>query len=168
MVAHPTIVLGWREWVSLPGLGVDRIKAKLDTGARTSAIHANDIEPFVRDGGDWVRFVVHPIQRDGSFELACEAPALDRRAVRSSNGVVSNRWTVLTPMAIAGVQWHIELTLVGRDDMGFRLLLGRQALRHRALLDPGASFTAGRPPAQRGRRQEAAGPTSGSPLRPDG
>jgi hypothetical protein len=145
MVAqHPTMVLGWREWVGLPTLGVPFIKAKLDTGARTSAIHAYDIEPFERDGVTWLRFVLHPDQRSTRLSVPCEAPMLDRRAVRSSDGALSDRYAILTPLSVAGFNWNIELTLAGRDDMGFRMLLGREALRGRVLVDPGAAYAAGK------------------------
>ncbi len=147
MVAgQPTMVLGWSEWVALPTLGVQRIKAKLDTGARTSAIHAFDIEPFTEGGVSMVRFNLHPMQRSAELEVACTAPLLNRRSVRSSDGSLSRRMTVVTPISIAGVTWDIEVTLVGRDEMGFRMLLGRQALRGRALVDPAATYCAGRPP----------------------
>jgi len=149
MAPHPTLVLGWREWVHLPDLGVDLIKAKLDTGARTSAIHANHITPFEKDDEEWVRFSLNPYQRDTAHEVVCAAAVLDQRRIRSSNGHVSRRYTIKTPLVIAGFQWDIELTLVSRDEMGFRLLLGRQALRGHALLDPGSSFAARKPPHAR-------------------
>ncbi len=140
----PQLVLGWREWVSLPELGVERIKAKFDSGARTSAIHAFDIEPFERGGEQWVRFLLHPKQRSTRSEVACEARPIDQRAVRSSSGQSEIRWTIVTPLRVAGQTWPIELTLARRDNMGFRLLLGRQAMRSRILLDPAGSFLAGR------------------------
>lgn len=134
--------IGWREWVALPDLGVERIKAKVDTGARTSALHAFRIEGFERDGRPWARFDVHPNQRSTAGAIVSEAPLVDRRAVRSSSGRAEHRWVVRTTLEIGGVRWPIELTLTRRDAMGFRMLLGRQALRGRALVDPGRSWLA--------------------------
>lgn len=139
----PVFILGWREWVELPELGVGRVKAKLDTGARTSALHATDIDPFERGGARWVRFVVHPEQRSERHAVRAEAVVIDVREVRSSNGVVTLRQTIRTTVTVAGRSWPLDLTLVGRDEMGFRMLLGRRALRERALVDSGRSFTAG-------------------------
>ncbi|MBB4210491.1 hypothetical protein EV659_102363 [Rhodothalassium salexigens DSM 2132] len=136
------ITVGWREWVALPGLGVDAIKAKVDTGARTSALHAFDIREETRDGQPWLRFVVHPVQRHAQPSLICTAPLADRRPVRSSNGAVDERPVIRTPLILDGRTWMIELTLTNRDEMGFRLLLGRRALRRRCLVDPGRSYLA--------------------------
>jgi len=147
MIAQtPTMILGWSEWVGLPTLGVPHIKAKLDTGALTSALHAHDIEAFHEGGVAMVRFNLHPVQRKSEPSVACTAPLLDRRSVRSSSGALSRRLTIVTPVTIAGFTWDIEVTLVGRDEMGFRMLLGRQALKGRALVDPSATYCAGRPP----------------------
>jgi hypothetical protein len=145
--------IGWREWVALPDLGVGRIKAKVDTGARTSALHAFHIEGFERDGRAWARFEVHPNQRTTAGALVAEAPLVDRRAVRSSSGSAEHRWVVRTTLEIGGVRWPIELTLTRRDAMGFRMLLGRQALRRRVVIDPGRSWLTGqrgivRPPEE--------------------
>lgn len=134
------MLLGWREWVQLPGLGVRRIKAKLDTGARTSALHAFDLREFVRDGQDMVRFQIHPIQRSSSPVVHAEALVVDRRTVRNSGGQQEERPVIKTALRVAGSEWPIELTLTNRDEMGFRMLLGRQALRGRALVDSGRSF----------------------------
>lgn len=136
--ALPTI--GWREWVGLPDLGIAQIKAKVDTGARSSSLHAFDIEPFSRDGVDWVRFRVHPVQRDASVTVAAEAKVLDRRSVRSSSGRAAMRPVIITRVALLGVTWPIELTLANRDAMGFRMLLGREAFRSRFLVDAGGSY----------------------------
>ncbi len=142
--ASPLPALGWREWVALPDLGIDSIKAKVDTGARTSSLHAYGIEPFERDGEHWVRFRVHPIQHDGYTTVKVETPLLEQRWVKSSSGHKSFRCVILTNVTLMGQTWPIELTLVRRDDMGFRMLLGREAVRGRFLVDPGLSFAAGR------------------------
>ena len=133
-------IIGWREWVALPELGVVVIKAKIDTGARSSALHAFEIEPFDQDGQPWVRFQVHPHQRDDQTVVTAIAPLLDCRAVRSSTGHAQLRPTILTPVRVGNVIWPIELTLTNRDVMGFRLLLGRQALRQRFWVDPARSY----------------------------
>lgn len=137
---RPRAVVGWREWVALPELGVERIKAKVDTGARSSALHAWDVTEFERDGERWVRFAVHPIQRDNETVVRCEARCTDRRRVRSSSGVATLRPVIGTELRLGERRWRIELTLVRRDVMGFRMLLGRQAVRRRFLVDPGRSF----------------------------
>jgi hypothetical protein len=135
--------VGWREWVALPELGIDRIKAKIDTGASTSAIHAIHIHRFVEDGRERVRFEVHPLQRRTAVTVACVADVLDERHVTSSSGHRERRLVVRTRLAIAGRSWPIDLTLANRDAMGFRMLLGRRAMHGRLLVDPGASYLAG-------------------------
>ena len=132
--------IGWREWVSLPDLGIEWIKAKVDTGARTSALHAFGLDFVTRDGIDCVRFVVHPIQRDHRETVEAVLPVVDERQVTSSSGHRSLRPVVSTRVRLAGRTWPIELTLTNRDEMGFRMLLGRSAVRRRFLVDPGASF----------------------------
>lgn len=132
--------IGWREWVALPDLGVPRIKAKLDTGARSSALHAFGVEHFRRRGKDMVRFAVHPLQRSAKREVLVEVEMLGERMVRSSNGVNALRPVILTRVELMGEAWPIEVTLASRDEMGFRMLLGRQAVRGRFLIDPGASY----------------------------
>jgi len=135
--------IGWREWVALPDLGVERIKAKVDTGARSSALHAFGIKPFERDGKPWVRFTIHPIQRESKTTIVAEAELLEYRHVRSSTGHQHHRPVILTRIELLGRIWPIELTLASRDAMGFRMLLGRQAVRGHFLVDPGASYLAG-------------------------
>lgn len=136
-------IVGWREWVALPDLGVARIKAKVDTGARSSSLHAWDVVEEERDGRLFVRFVVHPAQRDADVRVEAAAPLVDRREVRSSNGVAELRPVVRTAVVLAGQTFPIELTLTRRDEMGFRMLLGRSALRRRFVVDPGRSFLGG-------------------------
>jgi hypothetical protein len=133
-------VIGWREWVELPELGVRFIKAKIDTGARTSALHALELEPFRRKGQDWIRFQVHPLQKDRETTVVAQARLIDYRDVKSSNGRISRRPVIQTSLQLLDLEWPIELTLVNRDQMGFRLLLGRTALRNRLLVDCSASY----------------------------
>jgi len=147
---HPAspAIAGWREWVALPGFGVEHVKAKLDTGARSSAVHAFDVEELVRDGVDWVRFAVHPWQRSTADAVVVERPVHDRRVVRSSNGTEQERIVVLTTIALLGRTIETEMTLSRRDEMGFRMLVGREALRQGFLVDADASYLGGRPPRE--------------------
>lgn len=138
-------VIGWREWLRLPELHVHHIKAKIDTGARSSSLHAFDIEIIEREGLEFVRFNIHPVQRNDNKVVAAEAPVLEFRHIRSSNGQVDHRPVILTPVKMMGQVWPIELTLTDRADMGFRMLLGRSAFRGRFLIDPGNSFYGGKP-----------------------
>lgn len=141
--------VGWREWVGLPDLGITAIKAKVDTGARSSALHAYDVQIFSRRGVEMVRFVIHPFQRDTSRTVHAEAPLLDRRWVRSSGGHRTWRPVIETTLHIGEDEHAIEVTLVNRDEMGFRMLLGRQAVRDKFVVDPGRSFVVSRPPRRR-------------------
>ena len=143
--SHLTSVAGWREWVSLPELGVEWIKAKLDTGARTSALHAFDIEEFDRDGRPWVRFSIHPWQRSAKDAVTVELPVHDVRQVRSSSGHVQQRYVVIVVIRIGLRRVHTEVTLTRRDEMGFRLLIGREALKRGFLVDARHSYVGGRP-----------------------
>jgi hypothetical protein len=149
---HPNTVAGWREWVSLPGIGVDWIKAKLDTGARSSAIHAFDLEEFTHDGADRVRFGIHPWQGTDEDVVEVECPVLDRREVRSSNGQTEERLVVPMRVRLVDRELDVEMTLSRRDEMGFRLLLGRSALEQGFLVDASASYVGGRPPVRIRRR----------------
>ncbi|WP_437207013.1 ATP-dependent zinc protease family protein [Planctomicrobium sp. SH664] len=133
-------IAGWREWIALPELGVSAIKTKLDTGARTSAIHAFDIEFVTRRGQKWVRFQIHPWQRRTRGTVTAEAPLSGYREVRSSSGHVDLRPCVCTDVQLFGSVFPIELTLANRDQMGFRMLLGREAIRGRFLVDAGSSY----------------------------
>ncbi|KRC50397.1 hypothetical protein ASE16_05000 [Leifsonia sp. Root227] len=157
---HSSTIVGWREWVSLPDVGVPWIKAKLDTGARSSALHAFDIEELPGEGtpdgegtgGDRVRFRVRPWQRSEDDVVTVECPVHDRRTVRSSSGHAEERIVVLIDVHLFGRTITAETTLSNRDQMGFRMLIGREALRQGFVVDPGQSFLAGRAPRQVRRR----------------
>lgn len=138
-------VIGWREWVGLPDFGIENIKAKVDSGARSSSLHAFDIESFTKGEEEWVRFKVHPVQRRSNSVVELEAKLLDSRPVRSSSGKADVRPVIETNITLLGVTWPVELTLANRDQMGFRMLLGRQAFRNRFLLDAGKSYFGGKP-----------------------
>lgn len=138
-------LIGWREWVALPDLDIRRVKAKVDTGARTSALHAVDIERFRRRGVDLLRFVVYPQQRNHKKPVHIETEMHDERLVRSSNGESEYRPVVATPAVLHGEPFDIEITLTSRGHMGFRMLLGRQAVRRRFVVDPGRSYLSDQP-----------------------
>lgn len=150
--SHSNTSTGWREWIALPDLGVDWIKAKIDTGARTSSLHAFDVAEFTRDGEDWVRFAVHPWQESQEDAVVHECRVHDRRAVRSSSGHAEDRIVVILRMRLAGKEVAGEVTLTNRDEMGFRMLIGRQVLRRGFLVDPARSFLGGRAPREARRR----------------
>lgn len=146
MTAPDKAVVGWREWVRLPDLmpdPADAVKAKIDTGARTSAIHAWDIEHFDRASERWVRFSLHPRQHDDAHVVVAEARLVEERDVRSSNGEVETRVVVGTTLHIGEQRYEIELTLTNRDQMGFRMLVGRTAMARHLLVDPGRSYLQG-------------------------
>ncbi len=136
----PKFIVGWREWVGLPGLGIDPIKAKVDTGARSSSLHAHSIEEYREDGVLMVRFIAeidHPRHR---HELECHAPVHDRRQVKDSGGNPEIRCFILTPVKVGGHLWKVEISLTDRSTMKFPMLLGREAIRRRAAVDPGRSY----------------------------
>ena len=133
-------MIGWREWADLPDFEISRVNAKIDTGAKSSAIHAFRIRETVLEGVDHVEFFLHPVQRRKKPEVFCRAPVADRRVIRSSNGQEEERYVIETRLRLGGRLWKIDLTLTNRDAMGFRLLLGRDALRRKFIIDPGASY----------------------------
>ena len=150
---YSSTIVGWREWVTLPGAGVPWIKAKIDTGARTSSLHAFDVEEFRDDDGtDAVRFGVRPWQDSDDDAVVVEFPVHDRRMVRSSSGHSEERIVVLMDVMLHGRTMTVEMTLSNRDEMGFRMLIGREALRDGFLVAAGESFLGGRAP-RRVRRQ---------------
>ncbi|PKM06184.1 MAG: ATP-dependent zinc protease [Gammaproteobacteria bacterium HGW-Gammaproteobacteria-4] len=142
-----TKVLGWREWVSLPAFGLAAVRAKVDTGARTSALHVDWQEMFHRDGVEWVRFGLHPadVAAPGS---AVEAPVFARRPVTDSGGHVGERVFIRTRMELAGLVFDAEINLTSRRAMRFPMLLGRTALANRFAVDPARSFVLGEPPGE--------------------
>jgi len=142
-IREPKMLIGWREWVALPDLGIPGIKAKVDTGAKTSTLHAFDIVPFEKDGRPCVSFNVHPLQQKKSPAITCTAPLVGKRKITNSDGQSQMRYVVNTKVLIAGKSWDIELTLNNRDSMKFRMLLGRDALKGRLIVDPQLSLQAG-------------------------
>ncbi|HEY7468221.1 MAG TPA: RimK/LysX family protein [Acidimicrobiia bacterium] len=144
------IVIGWREWVQLPDLGVFETKAKVDTGADNSSLHAFNVERFQLDGVDYIRFEVHPKQRSKKPSIQCEAPLATERMVKNPGGRSELRPVIRTRVVVAGVTIDALVNLTSRDEMGFRMLLGRRTVRTKFVVDPGRSYLGARP-----RREEA-------------
>lgn len=142
---HSQPTLGWREWVCLPDLGIPRIKCKVDTGARSSALHAFYLEPYTSGGTERIRFGIHPLQKRTDRECVCTAVVLDQRIVTDSGGHKEKRYVIETTVILGDASWPIEITLTDRDTMRFRMLLGRTAIRDRYLVNPASSYLAGKP-----------------------
>jgi hypothetical protein len=138
------LTLGWREWVGLPALKIRQIKAKVDTGARTSALHAFKLRSFVEGNKERVEFQMHPIQNDNETVVSCIADVLDKRVVTDSGGHKEERFVISTDLSIGKHTWPIEVTLTARDDMLFRMLLGRTAIKNIAQVDPARSYLVGK------------------------
>jgi ribosomal protein S6--L-glutamate ligase len=140
-------LIGWEEWCALPDIGLPAVKVKVDTGARTSALHAYDIEKFTKEGRDYVRFKVHPIQKDRKITCICEAPVVDYRTVTSSNGRKEKRYVIETEFKLGDISFVSELTLTSRFGMNFRMLLGKVALKKgKLIVDPAKAFVLGKNP----------------------
>lgn len=138
-------MIGWREWVALPELGIPAIKAKIDSGARTSALHAFRIEPFTENNTQYVRFWLRPLRKNRKIELECVAPLVEMRNVKDSGGHVEERYVIQSSISVGGKSWNIQITLTSRDDMIFRMLLGRTAIQDgKFIIDPSASYVCGR------------------------
>jgi hypothetical protein len=137
-------LIGWREWLSLPELGIPGIKAKIDTGARSSALHTHDYEVFQRDDKDYVRFHLHPLVKKSAIELSCEAPLLGYRNVKDSGGHSQKRPFIRTRARVGEIEWEIDLSLTNRENMKFRMLLGRAALAQNFAVDPSSSYLVGK------------------------
>ncbi len=139
------VILGSEEWCSFPELGIPTIKARVDSGAKTSALHAVNISPFVKEGENWVKFDINPIQNNSKTIIHCEARLVDKRIVKSSSGFREQRYVISTSLVFGEENWAIEMTLTNRDSMGFRMLLGREAMSGRVLVDPEQKYLLGQP-----------------------
>ncbi|MFK4765157.1 ATP-dependent zinc protease [Desulfobaculum sp. SPO524] len=137
-------IIGWREWVALPELGIPALKAKMDTGARTSALHAFDLVTYEAQGVRYVRFGMHPLRRHARVEIWCTAPVVDTRTITNSGGQSEERIVIATPLRIGNVVRPVEVTLTNREGMGFRMLVGRTALENHFLIDSAASYVCGK------------------------
>lgn len=133
-------IIGWREWASLPEIGIDRIKVKVDTGARNSALHAYNTSLISKNGENWIHFDIHPDQNDETTIRSCMVRLIDRRWVTNSGGTRERRFVIETPIRIGDSEWPIIITLTNRDEMGFRMLVGRSAIKGKYVVDPARSF----------------------------
>ncbi len=141
----PNMIIGACEWIALPELSIERIRARVDTGAKSCALHATDIEKFERDGDLWLRFKAHLGHARPSSSRLCEARLADERRVRSTSGDVESRFTIRTPIIIGHSRWMVDITLTDRAQMRYRMLLGRTAMENHALVYPARTFLQGKP-----------------------
>jgi len=139
----PKVTIGSEEWCALPDLGIPALKVRVDSGAKTSSLHAFNIQPFRRNGHAWVSFEIHPLQNDRKTAIRCEQRVIDKRVVKSSSGIAETRYVIQTPIRLEDELWDIEITLANRDSMGFRMLLGREAMSGRLIIDPARKCTTG-------------------------
>ncbi|TVS10500.1 MAG: ATP-dependent zinc protease [Wenzhouxiangella sp.] len=139
------MIIGACEWIALPELGIERLRARVDTGAKSCALHASSIETFTRDGLEWVRFLVHLGHPEARSEKVCEARLKTLRSVRSTSGEAEQRVTIRTPLIIGHLSWMVDVTLTDRDKMRYRMLLGRKAMENHALVYPARTFLQGKP-----------------------
>ena len=137
------VIIGKEEWCAIPALGLPAIKARVDTGAKTSALHAFNIVPFDENGRQYVKFDIHPIQNNRKIVPSCRGLVVDRRSVKSSSGEKEQRLVIKTPIIMGNETWDIEITLTNRDSMGYRMLIGREAMKDRVLIDPDSAFCLG-------------------------
>jgi ribosomal protein S6--L-glutamate ligase len=137
------ITVGRKEWCGFPDLMIPAIKSRVDSGAKTSSIHAFNIIEFDRQDIAWVSFEVHPLQKDNKTQIRCESPIIDKRNIKSSNGKKERRIVIRTSLQLGESNWEIDLSLTNRDAMGYRMLLGREAMMHRIIVDPAKSHCLG-------------------------
>lgn len=143
-------VIGWREWVALPELKIDQIKCKVDTGAKTSALHAFFVEPFKKSGCEYVRFGMHPVQKNSGTEVICTSKVHDQREVTDSGGHREKRYVILTTIKLGQHNWQAEVTLTDRETMLFRMLLGRDAIKNQFIVNPARSYLIGKKRKKKG------------------
>ena len=141
----PSMIIGACEWIAMPELGIEKLRARVDTGAKSCALHASNIEAFERDGMDWVRFSVHMGFPKAHSERLCQARLKTVRSVRSTSGDSEQRYTIRTPIIIGHLRWLVDVTLADRGKMRYRMLLGRKAMENHALVYPARTFLQGRP-----------------------
>ena len=137
-------IIGWREWIALPNLKIDQIKCKVDTGAKTSALHAYFVQQFKKLGKDYVRFGIHPLQKNSDIEVICTCKLADERDVTDSGGHREHRCVIKTPIKLGPHGWNIEITLTDRETMLFRMLLGREAIKNQFMVNPARSYIIGK------------------------
>lgn len=159
------VIVGSEEWCSFPSLGIPTIKARVDSGAKTSALHAVNIVPFEKNGEKWLKFDINPLQNNGKTIIHCEAKMIDKRIVKSSSGSRESRYVIQTELELGGNHWEVELTLTNRDSMGYRMLLGREAMSGRVLVDPEQHFQLGQPTTEKLKEYYSATPSEKKGLR---